>query len=102
MRVYYTKFSKFSKFGSLRLSSFYELPRIVFPYDDFFSFIRCVESGSRPKGGIKDEDYGQALSLGGEQIDKDGTVCLDKLPYVSFDFYDESNKGIWRNCQQIK
>lgn len=97
MRIENTKFSKFSKYGSLRLSSYYELPEIVFQYDDFYSFLSFVESGSRPKGGIKEEDYGQALSLGGEQIDKDGTVCLDKLPYVSHDFFDEAKKGIISN-----
>lgn len=94
MRIEKTSFSKFSKFGSLRLSSYYELPEISFRYDDFYSFLSFVESGSRPKGGIKDEDNGQALSLGGEQIDRDGTVCLDKLPYVSYEYYEEMKKGI--------
>ncbi|SDM58619.1 restriction endonuclease subunit S [Lachnospira pectinoschiza] len=94
MRVERTEFAKFSKYSSLRLTSNYELPKLAFPYDDFSSFLDFIESGSRPKGGIKDEDYGQALSLGGEQIDKDGIVNTEKMPYVPFDFYDNAKKGL--------
>lgn len=94
MRVEKTEFTKFSKYSNLRLSSNYELPKLAFPYDDFYSFLDFIESGSRPRGGIKDEDYGQALSLGGEQIDKDGTVNTEKLPYVSMDYYENAKKGI--------
>jgi len=97
MRVDNIEFAKFSKFNSLRLSSCYELPKLAYPYEDFYSFLSFIESGSRPKGGIREEDFGQALSLGGEQICKDGTINTEKLPYVSNDFYDEAKKGLIQN-----
>lgn len=84
---------EFSKYKSIRLASCYELPKTKFPYDLFTEFIQLCESGSRPKGGINPEDYGQAVSLGGEQIGKDGTVVTESLPYVSYDFFDISTKG---------
>lgn len=85
--------TEFSKYKSIRLASCYELPKTKFPYDSFTEFIELCESGSRPKGGISLDDYGQAVSLGGEQIGKDGYVVIEALPYVSYDFFDISTKG---------
>jgi|GEM_PF-1091508 Restriction endonuclease S subunits len=95
MSINYKKigFKDFSKYNSIRLASYYELPKTKFPYDSFTGFIQLCESGSRPKGGINSEDYGQAVSLGGEQIGKDGSVVTESLPYVSYDFFDMSIKG---------
>lgn len=95
MSINYKKigFKDFSKYNSIRLASYYELPKTKFPYDSFTEFIQLCESGSRPKGGINPEDYGQAVSLGGEQIGKDGSVVIESLPYVSYDFFDMSTKG---------
>ncbi|MEN6312736.1 MAG: restriction endonuclease subunit S [Clostridiaceae bacterium] len=95
MSINYKKvgFKDFSKYNSIRLASYYELPNTKFPYDSFTEFIQLCESGSRPKGGINSEDYGQAISLGGEQIGKDGSVATESLPYVSYDFFDMSTKG---------
>lgn len=55
--------------------------------------LSVCEAGSRPAGGIQVEDYGQAISLGGEQIGTDGSLNLDKVPYVSNEFFDSASKG---------
>lgn len=85
--------SSISKYKSLRLASYYELPKIKFPYIPFNECIDKCESGSRPKGGISAADYEQAISLGGEQIGKDGAINVSNLPYVSYEYYDKALKG---------
>ena len=88
-----TNLASFSKYPNLRLGSFYELPKSKYPLIPFTSIISHMESGSRPVGGIKPQDYGQAISLGGEQIGANGSLVYDKLPYVSNDYYESSKKG---------
>ena len=51
------------------------------------------ESGSRPKGGIFEYGEDEVINLGGEQIGRDGSVDLSKIPYVSYEFYKKSQKG---------
>ena len=90
-------FSMFSKHSNIRLGAYYELPNLPFPYRSFFGAISSIESGSRPAGGIKDSDAGQAISLGGEQIGADGTLNLDKIPYVPVEYYESVAKGKIQN-----
>lgn len=92
-KVSFTEFSSFSKFSNLRMGGFYELPNCIYKYRPFNEVISLCESGSRPKGGIKDEDFGQALSLGGEQIDVDGSLNLQKTPYIPTEFFEKASKG---------
>lgn len=88
-----TNLLSFSKLPNLRLGSFYELPKTKYPLIPFTSIISHIESGSRPSGGINPQDYGQAISLGGEQIGANGSVINDKIPYVSSDYYESVTKG---------
>lgn len=90
-------FSMFSKHSNIRLGAYYELPNLPFPYRSFWNSIASIESGSRPAGGIKNSDIGQAISLGGEQIGVDGTLNLDKIPYVSMEYYESVAKGKIQN-----
>ena len=93
MIVEKTSFDAFSKYSNLRLGAFYRLPKLKYGYTYFTDVISVIESGSRPAGGIQESDYGEAISLGGEQIGTDGVLNLDKIPYVSNDYYDSINKG---------
>jgi len=82
-----------SKNETIRLWLPFVLPKIRYKYDSLNNYFDLCESGKRPKGGIRQEDEGEAISLGGEQINVDGTVDLSKIPYVSYDFYDIVRKG---------
>jgi len=54
--------------------------------------ITHIESGNRPKGGVK--NYTEGIpSIGGEHLNYDGTFSFEKLKYVPIDFYTQSNKG---------
>lgn len=86
-------FRELGKNDSIRLWLPFVLPELKYKYDKINNYLDLCESGSRPKGGIKDEDEGEAISLGGEQINVDGTVDLSKIHYVSYEFYKNSNKG---------
>ncbi|MCJ7484404.1 MAG: restriction endonuclease subunit S [Thermodesulfovibrionales bacterium] len=81
----------------LRLGLPFVLPELKYKYDRITNFLSTYESGNRPKGGIREEDEGEAISLGGEQINTDGTVDLSKIPYVSYEFYEKSDKGKVKN-----
>ena len=85
--------SKFAEFSNIRLGAYYELPSLVFEYEPLMDFIELLESGSRPSGGINESDEGQAISLGGEQIGTDGTLNINKIPYVPLDYYENATKG---------
>ena len=93
MKFKFVPFRSLSKFAYLRLGLGYELPEIKYPYTNLTNCIKNYESGKRPSGGINYLDYGQVLSLGGEQIGKDGFVDLNNMPFVSYDFYDKQKKG---------
>ena len=78
---------------NIRLWLPFKLPEIKYKYDKLISYLSVYESGSRPKGGINSEDEGEAISLGGEQINIDGSVDLSKIPYVSYEYFEKSEKG---------
>ena len=86
-------FSELTSKDSLRLWIPFVLPKSKYKYAKINDFIGFCESGSRPKGGIRDEDDGEAISIGAEQIGADGDLNLSKIPYVSFDFYKSTDKG---------
>ena len=57
-------------------------------------FINVLESGNRPKGGVGNINDG-VWSLGGEHIHAtNGKVNLSTPKYVTFDFFDNSSRGI--------
>jgi type I restriction enzyme S subunit len=93
IKAYTVDFATFNSRDSLRLWIPFVLPKSKYKYDKLINFISFCESGSRPKGGIKNEDEGEAISLGAEQIGSDGSLNLSKIPYVSFDFYNNAKKG---------
>ena len=77
---------------NIRLWMPFKLPKIKYQYDKLTNYI-SYESGNRPKGGINSEDEREAINLGGEQINIDGSVDLSHIPYVSYEFYEKSEKG---------
>ena len=78
---------------NIRLIPPLKLPESNFEYISLAKVIKKCEAGSRPKGGINVSDCGQVLSIGGEQIGKDGSLKLKKTPYVSYEYYESANKG---------
>jgi hypothetical protein len=93
LKTYTVNLSALSINESIRLWVPFVLPRISYKYEKLNKFIAWCESGKRPKGGIKEDDKGEAISLGAEQIGEDGTIDLSKTPYVSYDFYESTRKG---------
>ena len=86
-------FRELGKTDNIRLWQPFILPVLKYKYDRLINFLSTYESGNRPKGGISDEYEGEAISLGGEQINTDGTVNLSKIPYISYKFYKKTDKG---------
>lgn len=97
LKIFTINFAELKSKESLRLWIPFVLPESKYKYDKINNFLSNCEAGNRPKGGIKDEDEGEAISLGGEQIGKDGSLELSKIHYVSFDFYESSTKGKVQN-----
>lgn len=93
LKTFTVDFVELKSKDSIRLWIPYVLPQSKYKYEKINNVLALCESGSRPKGGIKEEDDGEAISLGGEQIGADGSLNLSKIPYVSFDFFETSNKG---------
>ncbi len=93
LETFIVDFKELKSKDSLRLWVPFVIPKSKYKYDKINNFLSLCESGSRPKGGIKDEDEGEAISLGGEQIGADGSLNLSKIPYVSFDYYKNATKG---------
>ena len=56
------------------------------------SWVVTLESGSRPKGGIKD-GQGEVLSLGAEHLSDDGGFKFEKQKRIPSEFYDSLKKG---------
>lgn len=54
--------------------------------------ISHIESGSRPKGGVK-KYTGGIPSIGGEHLNYDGNFSFENLRYIPESFYEQSNKG---------
>ncbi len=97
LKTFTIDFAELKSKESLRLWIPFIFPESKYKYDKINNFLSTCEAGNRPKGGIKDEDEGEAISLGGEQIGKDGSLELSKIPYVSFDFYESSKNGKVQN-----
>ena len=56
------------------------------------SMLDTIESGSRPKGGISHIHEG-FLSFGGEHIDENGLLNLEKKKYIPSDYYYSMKTG---------
>ena len=93
----YCVFADFANHPNLRLGGHYDIPAFQYPMKPFTSFVSACEAGSRPSGGIDSRDYGQVVSLGGEQIGINGMLNTEKLPYVSYEYYDTCSKGKVQN-----
>jgi type I restriction enzyme, S subunit len=97
LKQFHIHLNELSKNETLRLWAPLVLPKIGYQYDKINNYLSLCESGTRPKGGIKNEDAGEAISLGGDQINVDGSVDLSNIPYVSHEFYDSAIKGKVKN-----
>jgi type I restriction enzyme S subunit len=98
LKQFTVDFQELGKSDSIRLRQTFVLSQSKYGYDRFVNLLSVCESGNRPKGGISDEDDGEAISLGGEQINIDGSVDLSKIPFVSYEFYEKSDKGKVKDC----
>lgn len=56
------------------------------------SLLRSLESGKRPKGGVKDIKSG-VPSIGGEHISSDGSFKFSRIKYVPNEFAEKMIKG---------
>ena len=56
------------------------------------NWVETLESGSRPKGGIKD-GQGEVPSIGAEHLSDDGGFNFAKERRISFEFYESLKKG---------
>ncbi len=54
--------------------------------------LQTIESGKRPKGGVKDIREG-VPSIGGEHLTVDGGFDFTNTRFVPFEFYSKMNKG---------
>jgi type I restriction enzyme S subunit len=89
------KLSALSSNSNLRLCFSKESPKTSRKLVKLLDCLSLFESGSRPKGGIVYlEDEEVALSLGGEQIGKDGRINLTNTPLVPLEFYNITEKGL--------
>jgi type I restriction enzyme, S subunit len=86
-------FDELGKNNNLRLWLPFVLPKIKFKYGNINEYLGLCESGKRPKGGIQEYGKKEVISLGGEQINVDGSIDLSKIPHVSYDFYQRTKKG---------
>jgi type I restriction enzyme S subunit len=93
LKTFTVDFKDLNQKDSIRLWIPFVLPESKYKYEKINNILDVCESGSRPKGGISDEDEGEAISLGGEQIGADGSLNLSKIPYVSYEFYESAKKG---------
>ena len=62
---------------------------------DFWPMVKLgdvceIENGSREKGGAVEQGI---FSIGGEQINEDGSINFDKMRFVSRNYYSEMNRG---------
>lgn len=87
--------SSLSSNSNLRLCFSKEAPKTSRKLVRLLDCLSLFESGKRPKGGIVYlEDEEEAISLGGEQIGKDGRIDLSNMPLVPLEFFESSEKGI--------
>ena len=94
MKTSIVKLSSLSENDNLRLCYTLAKPQTKHSLVKLINCLELYEAGSRPKGGIVYlEDENCALSLGGEQINVDGSVDLSKMPLIPFSYYESSTKG---------
>ena len=80
--------SSLSSNSNLRLCFSKEAPKTSRKLVRLLDCLSLFESGKRPKGGIVYlEDEEEAISLGGEQIGKDGRIDLSNMPLVPLEFF---------------
>lgn len=92
------KLSSLSDNYNLRLCYTDEKPGTVRSLVGLLDYIDVYESGNRPKGGIVHFEGSEfAISLGGEQIGRDGSVDLTNVPIVPLDYYKSCKKGFVRS-----
>ncbi|MCD4745419.1 MAG: hypothetical protein K8R58_03885 [Bacteroidales bacterium] len=91
--MYIIDLQEIAKDSNIRIGKPYTLPTSKYSYEKLIKFLLTYESGSRPKGGIFEYGEDEVINLGGEQIGRDGSVDLSKIPYVSYEFYKKSQKG---------
>jgi type I restriction enzyme S subunit len=88
------KLSELSSSSNLRLCFSKEAPKTSRRLVKLLDSLSLFEAGGRPKGGIVYiEDEEVAISLGGEQIGKDGRIDLKNMPLVPLDYYNSTDKG---------
>lgn len=88
------KLSELSSNSNLRLCFSKEAPQTSRRLVKLLDSLSLFEAGSRPKGGIVYlEDEEVAISLGGEQIGKDGRIDLKNMPLVPLDYFNSTDKG---------
>lgn len=81
-----------------RLDPFYHKPGfkklLSTPYktDRLSNILQTIESGSRPKGGVRAIESG-VPSLGGEHLNSDGMLDFSNIRFVSEDYYKKQTKG---------
>ena len=90
----YINFSDLADNYNLRLYNIFKNPETFQGVVRLLDCIEPVECGCRPKGGIVyfEDDY-YAISLGGEQIGKNGRVDLSNMPTVPIEYYYSTSKG---------
>jgi type I restriction enzyme S subunit len=93
IKMYIIDLQEIAKDSNIRIGKPYTLPKSKYSYEKLIKFLLTYESGTRPKGGIFKYGEDEVISLGGEQIGRDGSVDLSKIPYVSYKFYKKSQKG---------
>ncbi|WP_318434732.1 restriction endonuclease subunit S [Photobacterium leiognathi] len=90
--------SSLSNNSNLRLCLSRDAPKTSRKLVRLLDCLSLFESGKRPKGGIVYlEGENVAISLGGEQIGKDGRIDLSNAPLVPLEFFESSDKGIIKN-----
>lgn len=62
--------------------------------------LETLESGKRPKGGVSEYQDG-VPSLGGEHINLDGTVSLDKMKFVPEEYFSQANQGFLKDLDVL-
>lgn len=81
-----------------RLDPFYHKPefkdilRTSYNTARLSDILQIVESGSRPKGGVRNIESG-VPSLGGEHLNSDGGFDFSNVRFVSEDYYKKQTKG---------
>lgn len=66
---------------------------ITWEWASLIQIIDSLESGSRPKGGVRNIKKG-IPSIGGEHLVYGGSFNFDKIRFIPFEFYQQMTKGL--------